>query len=69
LTAVLGFVCLPAAHSTALGACRYLCGTTIHETNAGATCCSQTFTCPNGQMVHAYGVYTVRGWQFCSPAF
>ena len=69
LTAVLGFACLPAVEATGVGACRYICGSTIHETYAGSTCCSQTFTCPDGQTVSPYGVYTYRGWQVCGPSW
>jgi hypothetical protein len=35
LTAVLGFTCLSVANGTSAGACRYICGGTIHETYAG----------------------------------
>jgi hypothetical protein len=62
LTAALGFACLPA--SAALG-CRYICGGTIHETGAGSTCCTQTFTCPDGSTTHAYGYNNGSGWRFC----
>ncbi len=65
LTAVLGFTCLPMASGTVVGACRYFCGSTIHETYAGSTCCSQTFTCPDGQTAYPYGYYSPTGWRFC----
>lgn len=68
LSAVLGFTCLTTAEATPVGACRYICGSTIYETYA-SDCCSRTFTCPNGQKVSPYGVYTYRGWQFCGPAW
>jgi hypothetical protein len=53
------------ASGTAVGACRYFCGSTIHETSAGSTCCSKTFTCPDGQTAYAYGYYSPTGWRFC----
>lgn len=65
LTAVLGFTCLSMANGTALGACRYICGRTIYETGGGSTCCSQTFTCPDGQTTSPYGYYSATGWKFC----
>jgi hypothetical protein len=65
LTAVLGFACLSKANGTSVGACRYICGGTIHEVNAGSTCCSQTFTCPDGTRVSPYGYYSPTGWRFC----
>jgi|GEM_PF-3553468 len=65
LTAVLGFTCLTVASGATGGDCRYICGGTIHVTTAGSTCCTQTFTCPGGQMVHAYGYLSSSGWRFC----
>lgn len=64
LTAVLGFACLSAVEATSVGACRYICGSTIYETYA-SDCCFRTFTCPDGQTVSPYGVYTYKGWQVC----
>jgi hypothetical protein len=64
LTAVLGFTCLSIANGTTVGACRYFCTDGIHEVSAGSTCCSQTFTCPNGTQVSPYGYYSPTGWRF-----
>ena len=68
LAAVLGFASLTPVNS-AVGACRYACSNPfqIFETYVGPTCCSQTFTCPNGQTVYPYGYQTVTGWKFCGP--
>jgi hypothetical protein len=65
LTAILGFTCLSAAHSTAVGACRYICSDGIHEVGGGSTCCSRTFTCPDGTTSRPYGYYSPTGWRFC----
>jgi hypothetical protein len=63
LTAALGFTGLSMAHAT-VTSCRYLCSGMIRQTTVD-NCCGQTFTCPNGQMVHAYGYLGASGWQFC----
>jgi len=65
LTFPLGFACLPASSATATG-CRYYCGSTLHQTTS-SSCCSQTFTCPNGQQVPATQVYSTAagGWIYC----
>ena len=63
LTAALGFTGLSLAHAT-VTSCRYFCGTKIVQTTVHS-CCTQTFTCPSGQMVHAYGYLSPSGWQFC----
>lgn len=67
LSAVLGFACLSTVEATSIGACRYICGTTIYETYL-SNCCSRTVTCPSGQTTNPFAVYTARGWQFCGPA-
>jgi hypothetical protein len=65
LILVLGFACLPAWSAPSTG-CRYYCGSTLHQTTS-TSCCSQTFTCPNGQQVPATQVYSVAGggWIYC----
>lgn len=64
LIAVLGIACLPANSATAN--CRYYCGTTVHTT-VSSSCCTQTFTCPNGQPAQVVQVYSVvvGGWIYC----
>ena len=64
LTAVLGVASLPVAYSSTVGACRYFCGTTIHEAYVGPTCCFQTFTCPNGQTSYPFAVHD-GVWKVC----
>jgi hypothetical protein len=64
LTAVLGFTGLAVASGATGGNCRYICGSTIHVTTS-STCCTQTFTCPDGQTVFAYGYLSPSGWRFC----
>jgi hypothetical protein len=66
LIAVLGFACLPASGSGPAVGCQYLCGSTIHQT-ISTSCCTQTFTCPNGQKVPGFKVYStpVGGYIYC----
>jgi hypothetical protein len=65
LTAALGLTCLSMANGITASDCNYVCGTTIHQTIAGPSCCSQTFICPNGQRVRALGHLTSSGFVFC----
>lgn len=64
LTAALGLTGLTVASGATGGNCRYICGGTIHVTTTGS-CCTQTFTCPDGQTVRAYGYLSATGWRFC----
>ncbi|HEX4961669.1 MAG TPA: hypothetical protein VF173_12570 [Thermoanaerobaculia bacterium] len=63
---VLGAACLPASSTATPTGCRYYCGTTVHQTTS-TSCCTQTFTCPNGQQAQIVQVYNVAvgGWIYC----
>jgi hypothetical protein len=63
LTAALGFTGISMAHAT-FTSCRYFCGRTIYQMSAD-NCCSQTFTCPNGQSSTPFAYLGESGWQFC----
>lgn len=67
LTAILGAAGLSPSNA-AFGTCRYLCGSTVHETTVSSmsSCCGQPFTCPNGQTGYGFA-YRERFWQFCGP--
>jgi hypothetical protein len=67
LILVLGVVYLPARSTAATATgCRYWCGSTVYQTTS-TSCCTQVFTCPNGQqalVVQEYKV-VVGGWIYC----
>jgi hypothetical protein len=65
LIATLGFVGQSSHGAPITGSCGYYCGAVLYSQNVGPSCCSHTFTCPDGQQVRAWAMANSGRWWAC----